>query len=586
MTTGRVSAAALGAGLVLLAPAGAHAAVTAAMFPAQGVVTASPRTDVAFRGVTVKQLGTVTVRGSRSGAHRATLRAHSDGRGASLLVAGDFRQGELVTVRVGPAARVAFGDGRTGTFKIGRQVEGYATSGDDQAATGIGSFARLRSQPSLAPPRPRLNVREPNATPAGVLLAPKTGPGQGGPMLLDDRGRIQWFRPMPLGVRANDLRVQLFRGKPALTWWEGRARGGSGRGVGMIADATYTTIKRVRAANGYAADLHEFKLTGRGTAILVAYHKVRRNLSEVGGPGNGVAVDSILQEVELDTGLVRFEWHSIGNVGLREATIARPAGPNEPFDYFHINSADEDGQGGYVVSARHTSGLYRISPTGAVLWRLGGRRSTFKLGAGASFEKQHDFLRQPDGTFTLFDNSAPGVRKGSRAVTLRLDERRRTATLVRALVHPARVLGATQGNVQPLPGGATFVGWGSQGRASEFAADGRLVFDLELPRGFDSYRAYRGVWTGTPLSRPRAAAQARSGATQVFASWNGSTQTRAWRVLAGTSTKALAPVTAAAWTGLETPIAAPTKARYVAVEALGADGAVLGRSAPVRVGGR
>ena len=87
-------------------------------------------------------------------------------------------------------------------------------------------------------------------------------------------------------------------------------------------------------------------------------------------------------------------------------------------------------------------------------WRLGGKRTSFKLGAGAHFAWQHDARWPADGALTLFDNSAfPPVRKHSRALALRLDETARTATLLSARQHPRGLLAATQGNVQELPGG-------------------------------------------------------------------------------------------------------------------------------------
>jgi hypothetical protein len=53
-------------------------------------------------------------------------------------------------------------------------------------------------------------------------------------------------------------------------------------------------------------------------------------------------------------------------------------------------------------------------------------------------------------------------------------------------------------------------------------------------------------------------------------------------VLAGPSARQLTPVASAPRTGFETAIATPGVERYVAVQALAADGAVLGASHAIR----
>ena len=75
--------------LVVVLPADGQDEATGAVgvFPAPGVKSASPRTTLSFRGVKASDLGDVTVTGSRSGEHAASVRAHPDGQGASLVFA-------------------------------------------------------------------------------------------------------------------------------------------------------------------------------------------------------------------------------------------------------------------------------------------------------------------------------------------------------------------------------------------------------------------------------------------------------------------------------------------------------------------
>jgi hypothetical protein len=224
------------------------------------------------------------------------------------------------------------------------------------------------------------------------------------------------------------------------------------------------------------------------------------------------------------------------------------------WDYLHLKSIALDPAGDFVLSARSTNAVYKVSrATGQVLWRLGGKRSSFSFGAGAAFALQHDARPQPDGTLTLFDNAERGR---SRAITLRLDGTR--AELVRSVVHPRNLLSRTQGGMQPLPNGNTFVGWGSNRWFSEYDATGKLVLDGRLSSGNDSYRAYRGAWNGRPGTKPSVVR--RGGA--MYVSWNGATDVAAWQV------DGAAPVPR---TGFETRVPSGTTVR-----ALDAAGNVLG----------
>ncbi len=205
------------------------------------------------------------------------------------------------------------------------------------------------------------------------------------------------------------------------------------------------------------------------------------------------------------------------------------------------------------------------------------------MGKGTGTAWQHDARWLPDGNLMIFDNGAsPPVHKTSRAITVKLDEKAKTATLVSAREHPKKVLAATQGGAQSLPNGNTFVGWGSQRYFSEFDKDGKVVFDAEFARGNDNYRAYRMEWQGRPAERPRVVATASGGKVTARVSWNGATGVARWQLLAGAGQDSLEPVADAKGGGFETTISASTGQPMIALRALDADGATLGTSAPLR----
>jgi hypothetical protein len=439
-------------------------------------------------------------------------------------------------------------------------------------------------------------TRPHGVAPGYVFIAPKKGAIQKGPEIVDNRGQPVWFDPVP--AQATDFRVQRYRGEPVLTWWEGPVAApvrGSGVGHGVIMDASYRRIARIDSGFGRdTADLHEFLLTPRGTALLTVYRIVPRDLSSVGGPKKGRAVDSIVQEIDVATGRVLFTWHSLGHVALAESYTPAPTGKgkdgDDPYDYFHLNSIAEEPNGNLLLSARNTHAAYEIDHrTGAVLWRLGGKRSSFQMGPGTTFAWQHDARRQSDGTITLFDDgAAPAIEKHSRAIRIRIDPAKHTATLVKADVSPAGILSTSQGNMQVLPDGHVLVGWGSEPRVTEFGEDGRVLFDAILPPKDDSYRAYRFTWSGRPASRPAIAVAAggQGGASRVYASWNGDTRTVRWRLVGGVNADHLRTLGASASRiGFETAIGVAKPPPLLAVQALDARGRVLATSAAVGPGG-
>jgi hypothetical protein len=421
--------------------------------------------------------------------------------------------------------------------------------------------------------------------PGYVFLAVKRAPGQDGPMIVDNRGRPVWFHAVGGDKTATAFKVQRYRGRPVLTWWEGNTHLGHGHGEYVVMDNTYHEIARVRSVASELPDHHDFQLTDRGTALMTLYVERPADLSSVGGTRDGTIVESRIQEVDVGSGRLVWEWRSADHVPVTEG-MTRPKA-DRPHDYFHVNSIDVDRDGDLLLSGRNTHAIYKIDRTsGRIEWRLGGKQSDFRIGAGARFAFQHDARRQPDGTLTLFDNEAtPAKAEESRGLQLRLDRRTMTARLVREYRHPDGLLAGAEGNLQTLANGDVFVNWGPEERISEFSREGGLLFDLALPEGADSYQAFRFPWRGRPRDRPAVAASRPDGAkrTTVWASWNGATLLRRWRVLAGPSRDRLRPIgRPTRRTGFETELRVTTKARFVAVRAVGPDGRALRASRAIR----
>jgi hypothetical protein len=438
------------------------------------------------------------------------------------------------------------------------------------------------SRPDLRPVPVSVRTPAHGTAPGYVFLAPKKDVDQAGPLILDDRGQVVWFDPLSThGV--TDFRVQTYSGKPVLTWWQGQSDKGIGDGHYVIMDDHYRQIATVQAGNGLHGDIHEFLITPANTALITVYREIPYDLRPWGGARQGKLDEGVVQELDIATGRVLFEWHSADHVDPSESYEPLPKDAT-PWDYFHVNSIDPDGRDRLLVSARHTHAVYAIRKSdGEIHWRLGGKQSDFRLGPGTRFAWQHDARRQPDGTVRVFDNAAsePGKAR-SRVLVLRVDEGRRTATLVRSFIRSPPLLSTSQGNAQLLPGGHLFVGWGSKPYATEFDRAGEMVFDLRFGAGrVDSYRAFRFPWTGRPTTRPTVALRTDGDRTTVYASWNGATEVARWRILAGPDAQHLSPAATAAKSGFETKVAVNSDAETFPVEALAANRRVLGRSAAV-----
>jgi hypothetical protein len=327
-----------------------------------------------------------------------------------------------------------------------------------------------------------------------------------GPEILDAHGNVIWFHAIPQAETAADFRAQRYRGKPVLTWWQGTGLGGLATGTDFIYDDHYRPIATVQAGNGLSADGHEFLITPSNTALILAYTTATADLTSIGGPANQVVIDGVVQEVDIATGKVLFQWRSNEHVPYGQSEQPLPASATTPWDWFHVNAVHLDKDGNLLVDARNTWTTYKVNRhSGDILWQLGGKASTFRLvaapgqtldNAGAIFAWQHDPEALGHDLYTLFDNEASSTSQlpYSRAVTVRLDARHGVATLVASENQPEGLSAPSQGNAQTTAGGNLFVGWGSLPFFSAFDGHGNLIFNAQLPTGVNSYRAYFLPW--------------------------------------------------------------------------------------------
>lgn len=338
-----------------------------------------------------------------------------------------------------------------------------------------------------------------------------------GPEILDQQGNVVWFQPVAAGQEASDFRTQTYRGQPVLTWWQGTGLGGLAKGSDYIYNDRYQPIATVNAGNGFSADGHEFLITPQNTALVLAYTTATADLSSIGGPSNQTVIDGVVQEIDIPTGKVLFQWNSADHVPYSQSEQPLPASPTTPWDWFHVNAVHLDTDGNLLIDARDTWTTYKVDRhSGAVIWQLGGKASSFKLQAAPGqslnnaneiFAWQHDPEALGGGVYSVFDNESAGAGNTgqgstaelglSRVVLFKLDPWGRTATLLASYGQPEALTAPSQGNAQTTADGNLFVGWGSLPYFSEFDRWGDLLFNAEFPAGVNSYRAYLEPWGNT-----------------------------------------------------------------------------------------
>lgn len=493
----------------------------------------------------------------------------------------------------------AIGKGGAGVAALGAAAfsghEWWQTDGTrnaDQAkpdpAKGVRRFV---SRPDLTPPAVTTTHRRKSHAGSTasryIFLTPKgyhgSGPGAQGPMIVDRNGAVVWFLPTPGADHIpNNFAVQQYHGKPVLTWWEGRIIDGHGTGEGIVMDTSYRRIATVRATDGLHADLHEFRLTPNGTALISAYRPVTTDLSTYGGSTRGTVYTGVIQEIDVASGKCLFQWDSLDHVPLSESYAQVK---DDTLDYFHLNSIEPTPNGDLLISARNTCALYQISrDNGTITWRVGGKNSDFSIGKGAHFYWQHDARWHSGNRISLFDDgSSPAKESQSRGLVLLLDPTAKRVTVQRQYTHPSRLLADNQGSVQLLDDGHVFVGWGAEPYFSEFDADGTIVLDGRLPPNDQSYRTYADQWTARPNSDPDIAVGSNParGAT-IYASWNGATELDHWIITAGATPTTLTETARATRTGFETAIAVNNDGPYYMAIAHDHNGKELGRTKVIR----
>ncbi|GAA5912104.1 hypothetical protein JCM5296_000795 [Sporobolomyces johnsonii] len=463
----------------------------------------------------------------------------------------------------------------------------------------VAPYQTFNSAPDLQPPEVNILTYDAERVSSNATFLSYRGTAvtQPAPIIMDNNGSLVWSGGSQYGD-SMDLIVQRYKGEDVLTFFQGSFySAGYGEGYWNMLSTNYTSIRNVTALNQTTneADFHEFFITENDTALVESWRLTQADLTGANGTSDGWTWDCVFQEVDIsgDNDTLLFEWRSLEHVSPSETYFEVNGNGNSSenaFDYCHINSLEKVTDTSYLVSLRGPSTIYHISQeTGEILWRLGGKNSSFVMEGNATFWYQHDarLMTGQDITaskfnISLFDNAAGGgapAESSARALILELDTDALTATVVYEFFPSFNNVAPSQGSVQPLDNSNYFVGWGAVPYFSEYAEDGTLLQDVQFGTTENvvmSYRAFKQAWTAYPLTVPSLAVNGSS----AFASWNGATEVTRWQLLGGTSeTGVTTTVTLADKSGFETELAGLNGTyTFLAAAALSSNGTCLGVS--------
>ena len=385
-------------------------------------------------------------------------------------------------------------------------------------------------------------------------------------LILDSDGEPVFHQRMPL--IAADFKTH---GNGLLSYYVG------GSGEFTVMNDAYEIVDTWRGV-GFGADIHEFLMLPNGNVIIMIYDFQQIDMSQhvEGGDPNATVVGLVLQEIDADRNLL-FQWRSWDHFEFTDSHVDLTS---DNVDYVHGNSIEVDTDGNWIISSRGLDEITKINrQTGAVMWRLGGKRNQFLFepAAGEPFLEQHDARRLPNGNLQLFDNRTQ-TGPYARAVEYQLDEVNMVARRVWEYRAPAANGSLAMGSARRLDNGNTLIGWGSMyPSVTEVDSSGQVQFELSFQQHNEpgsliitnSYRAFKLPWEGNPTWPPTIVEQSEGeDLVTVYYSWNGATDTLLYNIYAGPTPDALVYRGNQLATGFETSTSLPATPDncYIAVE--------------------
>ncbi|HEX2721466.1 MAG TPA: arylsulfotransferase family protein [Gemmatimonadaceae bacterium] len=332
---------------------------------------------------------------------------------------------------------------------------------------------------ALPPDLPQFTASGSDPSPGFVVFAARMYG-----VVIDNTGRVVWYRRFPNGPGLS------FMAEP------------NGRYLARPMTADPTDIepwieldplgnptRTLGCALGLQPRPHDIITLGDGSYWLMCDDSRTMDLTADGGVAIARVTGTSVQHVAAD-GTLLFRWSPFDHFSITDVVLSERIGAS--VNWTHGNALDLDTDGNLIVSFRNLDEVTKINTaSGAVMWRLGGRRNQFTFidSPEPAFSHQHSVRVSAAGELMIVDNI--GNPNESRAEHYTLDAAAKTARLVRSYGSVAgAVVTQIGGSVQSLPGERTLVSFGTEGRVEEYDALGRVVWRIEGNPGY-IFRAQR-----------------------------------------------------------------------------------------------
>lgn len=302
-------------------------------------------------------------------------------------------------------------------------------------------------------------------------------------LVIDNSGRVVWYRRFPGGPGLNFM-VQpngRYVARPTTPdpvdvepWIELDILGNVTRTFGCV--------------GGFQSRFHDTISNPDGSQWLMCDETRMMNLSATGGASSARVTGTAVQHVSA-AGTLLLHWSPFDHFAITDLDSLERTGTT--VNWTHGNALALDTDGHLIVSFRNLGEMTKIhAGTGAVLWRMGGRRNqfTFSDSPVPPFLRQHGVRVAASRSLIVLDNMGdPGE---SRAEQYVVDESARTARLARSYAATPGVVTPIGGSVQSLSGGRVLVSYGVAGRVEEYDAAARVLWSIDGNAGY-VFRAQR-----------------------------------------------------------------------------------------------
>lgn len=327
-------------------------------------------------------------------------------------------------------------------------------------------------------------------------------------LILDRLGQVVWYRIFsgpPSTTTTYDFKIQP---DGRMTYYS------IARKKFFVMDSTFMIKDSLDAANGFEIDVHDLQFLPDGHYLLLALETRTMDLTgypffginhTMPGSANAQVNGVVIQEFDEDKTLV-WEWKGHDHFAFNDVDPHFLFNPNK-VDWTHANAVEQDDDGNILLSCRHFNEITKINrQTGAIIWRLGGKRNQFTSpNDSLNFSGQHDIRRISNGHITLLNNGTNNDPPLARALEFALDETSKTATRVWGYSYNNSVYSIAVGSHQTLSNGNHLIDFGTIPEGYPWLVlvkpDTSVAMEISYAGSYTSYRAF--CYESLPWELPR-----------------------------------------------------------------------------------